>query len=145
VFVPVGGGGLLSGVTSSIKQLRPETRIVAVELAAGPGLQPALDAGQPVPVSRPATLADGMTPPFVGRIAMHIAAEAVDEIVTVTEEQIQEAMRLLLTRAKLVVEASGAAATAGLLYHGHGLAPGARVVTLVSGGNIDLKLLTGLM
>ena len=144
VFVPVGGGGLLAGVTSSIKQLRPATRIVAVELAAGPGLQPALDAGHPVHVSRPPTLADGMTPPFVGEIAMRIAAAAVDEVVAVTEEQIHEAMRLLMTRAKLYVEASGAAATAGLLYHGQRLAKGARVVTLVSGGNVDLSVLATL-
>jgi threonine dehydratase len=145
VFVPVGGGGLMAGVTSAIKQQRPATRIVAVELADGPGLQPALDAGQPVTVTRPArTLADGMTPPFVGAIPLRIAAAAVDQVVAVTEEQIHAAMRLLLTRAKLYVEASGAAATAGLLYHGGALAKGARVVTLVSGGNVDLRVLAAI-
>jgi threonine dehydratase len=146
VFVPVGGGGLLAGVTSAIRQLRPQVRIVAVELAAGPGLQPALDAGTPVAVSRPAqTLADGMTPPFVGEIPLRITEEAVDDVVAVTEEQIHDAMRWLLTRAKLVVEASGAAATAGLLYHGDSLTPGSRVVTLVSGGNVDLRVLPALL
>jgi threonine dehydratase len=146
VFVPVGGGGLLAGVTSAIRQLRPQVRIVAVELAAGPGLQPALDAGKPVAVSRPAqTLADGMTPPFVGEIPLRITEEAVDEVVAVSEEQILDAMRWLLTRAKLMVEASGAAATAGLLYHGSTLSPGSRVVTLVSGGNIDLQAFPALL
>ena len=86
VVVPVGGGGLLGGVASAVKQLRPAARVVAVELAAGPGLAPALAAGKPVPVTRPATLADGMTPPFVGALPLAIAREAVDEIVTVTEE-----------------------------------------------------------
>jgi len=146
VFVPVGGGGLLAGVTSAIRQCSPRTRIVAVELAEGPGLQPALDYGKPLHVIRPQkTLADGMTPPFVGEIPLRITQEAVDAVVAVTETQIHDAMRWLLTRAKLFVEASGAAATAGLLYHGGDLAPGSRVVTLVSGGNIDLQSLPALL
>ena len=115
VVVPVGGGGLLGGVASAVKQARPGVRVVAVELADGPGLAPALAAGKPVPVTRPATLADGMTPPFVGALPLAIAREAVDEIVTVTEEEIREGMRLLMTRAKLYVEGSGAAATAALI------------------------------
>jgi threonine dehydratase len=127
-------------VASAIKQLRPETRVVAVELEAGPGLAPALEAGKPVPVRRPPdTLADGLTPPFVGALPLAIAREAVDEIVTVSEEAIREAIRLLLTRAKLYVEGSGAAATAALLS-GRVRAPvGARVVAIVSGGNVDLE------
>ena len=83
--MPVGGGGLLGGVASAVKQLRPGARVIAVELEAGPGLAPALAAGKPVPVTRPATLADGMTPPFVGALPLEIAREAVDEIVTVSE------------------------------------------------------------
>jgi threonine dehydratase len=140
VLVPVGGGGLLGGIASAVKQLRPATRVVAVELQAGPGLAPALAAGKPIPVRRPPdTLADGMTPPFVGALPLAIAREAVDEIVTVSEEAIREAMRLLLTRAKLLVEGSGAAATAALLS-GRVRAPeGARVVAVVSGGNVDLE------
>ena len=90
-------------------------RVVAVELAEGPGLAPALAAGKPVPVPRPATIADGMTPPFVGALPLAIAREAVDEIVSVTEAEILEGMRLLMTRAKLYVEGSGAAATAALV------------------------------
>ena len=114
--MPVGGGGLLGGVASAVKQSRPGARVVvAVELAAGPGLGPALAAGKPVPVPRPATLADGMTPPFVGALPLEIAREAVDEIVTVTEAEIIEGMRFLMTRAKLYVEGSGAAATAALI------------------------------
>jgi threonine dehydratase len=139
VLVPVGGGGLLGGIASAIKALRPRTRVVAVELEAGPGLGPALAAGRPVPAPRPAkTLCDGMTPPFVGALAIEIAREAVDDVVTVTEEAVIEAMALLMTRAKLVVEGSGAAATAALLS-GRVKALGPYpVVALVSGGNIDL-------
>jgi threonine dehydratase len=145
VVVPVGGGGLLGGVASAVKQLRPGARVVAVELAAGPGLAPALAAGKPVPVSRPATLADGMTPPFVGALPLSIAREAVDEIVTVTEDEIREGMRLLMTRAKLYVEGSGAAATAALLAGRIGVPPGTRAVAIVSGGNVDLEKLAGLV
>jgi threonine dehydratase len=140
VVVPVGGGGLLGGVTSAVKQVRPAARVVAVELAEGPGLAPALAAGKPVPVPRPHdTLADGMTPPFVGALPLEIAREAVDEIVSVTEHEIIEAMKLLMTRAKLYVEGSGAAATAALLFGKVRTSPGERVVAIVSGGNVDLE------
>jgi threonine dehydratase len=140
VVVPVGGGGLLGGVASAVKQVRPSAKVIAVELAAGPGLGPALAAGKPVPVSRPHdTLADGMTPPFVGQLPLTIAKEAVDDIVLVTETSILAAMQLLMTRAKLYVEGSGAAATAALLDGSIRLPRGARVVALVSGGNVDLR------
>ena len=145
VVVPVGGGGLLSGVASAIKAVRPRCRIVAVELEAGPGLKPALAAGKPVPAPRPPTIADGMTPPFVGALAVEIAREAVDAIVTVTEDEILDGMRLLATRAKLYVEGSGAAATGALLS---GKVPDARgtiAVALVSGGNVDLEKFTAIV
>ncbi len=138
VVVPVGGGGLLCGVACAVKALQPSVRVIAVELAAGPGLKPALEAGKPVPVSRPPnTLADGMTPPFVGAIPLEAARRYVDEIVTVTEEEIIAAMELLLTRAKLYVEGSGAAATAALLAGKVRLPAGAVTVAIVSGGNVD--------
>jgi threonine dehydratase len=80
-----------------------------------------------------------MTPPFVGSLAVQIAREAVDEIVGVTEAAIADAMKLLMTRAKLYVEGGGAAATAALLDGTLRLPAGARVVALVSGGNVDLS------
>ena len=138
VIVPVGGGGLLGGVATAIKSLRPEARVVAVELAAGPGLAPALAAGKPVPVSRPAgTLADGMTPPFVGALPLAIARRLGVELAVVTEDEIAAAMRELATRAKLVAEGSGAAATAALLSGRITVRPGSTVVAIVSGGNVD--------
>ena len=79
-----------------------------------------------------------ITPPFVGALPLEIAREAVEEVVTVTEEQIVAAMRLLLTRAKLYVEGSGAVATAALLAGRVRVPPGAAVVAIVSGGNVDL-------
>jgi len=137
VLVPVGGGGLLAGVVSAIKAVAPRVRVVAVELAAGPGLAPALAAGAPVAAPRPATIADGMTPPFVGALPLAIAREAAVDVVGVSEAEIIEAMGLLMTRAKLYVEGSGAAATAALLAGKLAMRPGARVVSIVSGGNVD--------
>jgi threonine dehydratase len=138
VVVPVGGGGLLGGVATAVKSMRPETRVVAVELAAGPGLGPALAAGKPVPVPRPTgTLADGMTPPFVGALPLAIVKAFGVEIETVTEAEIGGAMRELASRAKLVAEGSGAAALACLLSGRIAVREGASVVAIVSGGNVD--------
>jgi threonine dehydratase len=137
VIVPVGGGGLLGGVASAIRALIPSARVVAVELEAGPGLGPALAAGKPVPAPRPATLCDGMTPPFVGALPLQIAREAGVEVVTVTEAEVIEGIRLLMTRAKLYVEGSGAAATAALVAGKVRVPAGARVVAIASGGNVD--------
>lgn len=144
VIVPIGGGGLIGGVASAIKGLDPGCRVIGVELAAGPGMTPALAAGKPVPVARPHTLADGLTPPFVGALPLEIARRAIDEIVFVTEEEIMEAMRALLTRAKLYVEGSGAAATAALLSGKVRVRAGAAVVSVVSGGNVDPERVLGL-
>ena len=138
VLVPVGGGGLMSGVVSAVRQLQPRARLVAVELAEGPGLGPALAAGKPVPAPRPRdTLADGMTPPFVGALPLAIAREAVDEVVGVTETAIRDAMAMLMTRVKLYVEGSGAATFAALRSGAVKLPAGTRVVAIVSGGNVD--------
>lgn len=140
VVVPVGGGGVLAGIASAVKQVRPAVRVVGVELAEGPGLAPALAAGKPVTVTRPwGTLADGMTPPFVGALPLEIAKEAVDDVVGVSEASIIDAMKLLMTRAKLYVEGAGAAATAALLAGVVHLPAEARVAALVSGGNVDLS------
>jgi threonine dehydratase len=140
ILVPVGGGGILSGIASAVKQMRPSVRVVGAELAEGPGLAPALAAGKPVTVTRPwGTIADGMTPPFVGTLAVGIAKEAVDDVVGVSEEEIVEAMKLLMTRAKLYVEGAGAAATAALTAGKVRVKPGEKVVALISGGNVDLS------
>jgi len=145
VVVPIGGGGLMAGVACAIKGLRPDCRVVGVELAGGPGMTPALAAGKPVPAPRPQTVADGLTPPFVGANPLQAARECVDEIAMVTEDEILQAMRLLLVRAKLCVEGAGAAATAALLAGKVKSAlPGSRVVSIVSGGNVDAERLLAL-
>ena len=137
VVVPIGGGGLMAGVACAVKALSPHCRVIGVELAEGPGMTPALAAGKPVPVTRPRTLADGLTPPFVGAIPLEVARRHVDEIVLVSETDIAEAMRALFERARLVAEGSGAAATAALLAGRARLKRGASVAAIVSGGNVD--------
>jgi threonine dehydratase len=137
VIVPIGGGGLMAGVASAVKAIAPRCRVIAVELAQGPGMTPALAAGKPVPVTRPRTLADGLTPPFVGAIPLEVAKRHVDEIVLVEEEDIAGGMRALFERARLVAEGSGAAATGALLAGRVRLPRGTRVAAIVSGGNVD--------
>jgi threonine dehydratase len=137
VVVPIGGGGLMAGVACAVKALEPRCRVIGVELAEGPGMTPALAAGKPVPVSRPRTLADGLSPPFVGALPLEVARLFVDEIVLVQEADIAEAMRALFERARLVAEGSGAAATAALLAGRVRLKKNANVAAIVSGGNVD--------
>ena len=137
VLVAIGGGGLMAGVACAVKALRPQCRVIGVELADGPGMTPALAAGKPVPVARPRSLADGLTPPFVGALPLEAARRHVDDIVLVHEEDIALGMRALYERAKLVAEGSGAAATGALLAGRVKLAPGSRVLAIVSGGNVD--------
>ena len=137
VIVPIGGGGLMAGVACAVKALAPRCRVIGVELEAGPGMTPALAAGKPVPAPRPRTLADGLTPPFVGALPLEVARTALDEIVMVSESEIEEGMRALMLRAKLYVEGSGAAATAALLAGRVRLPAGSSVVSIVSGGNVD--------
>ena len=121
-----------------MRGLQPEAEVTAVELEEGPGLLPALEAGKPVPVTRPwKTLADGMIPPFVGNIALEIARTEVKSIVTVAESEIEKAMRWLAVEARVLAEGSGAAALAAVLSGKTGYPRGASVAVLVSGGNVD--------
>ncbi len=144
VIVPIGGGGLMAGVACAVKALAPGCRVIGVELAEGPGMKPALEAGHPVPVPRPRTLADGLTPPFVGALPLEVARRHVDELVGVEERDIADAMRALFERARLVVEGAGAAATAALLSRRVKLREGARVAAIVSGGNVDPEVIAAL-
>ncbi len=100
-------------------------------------MTPALAAGKPVPVARPQTLADGLTPPFVGAIPLEVARRHVDDIVLVQEDDIALAMRALFERARLVVEGSGAATTGALIARRVLLPAGTRVGVILSGGNVD--------
>jgi threonine dehydratase len=135
VVVPIGGGGLIAGVTTAVKGLRPQARVVGVEPATSNAMSLALAAGRPVPVE-PVSIADGLNAPFAGERAVPIVRDFVDEVVLVTEDEIADATRLLYARAKLAAEPAGAAATAALMAGKVAHEQGEMVVAVVSGGNV---------
>jgi threonine dehydratase len=135
VVVPIGGGGLISGIAVALEGLSPETRIVGVEPELSPAMNTALEAGEPVRIE-PRSIADGLNAPFAGENTLAICRELVDELVLVTEDEIADAMRFLDTRAKLACVPAGAASTAALLAGKIELEPGAAVAAVVSGGNV---------
>lgn len=137
VVVPIGGGGLISGVATVCEAVSPSTRVIGVEPRGAATMTAALDAGEPVAIV-PETLADGLSAPIAGEHTMAIVDELVEQIVLVDEDEIAQAMGVLAAAAKLVTEGSGAAAVAALLAGRIDLRPGARVVAVCSGGNIDL-------
>ena len=141
VLVPVGGGGLIAGVALAIKARRPQVRVIGVQAAAIAGMRAALEEGRRVTLPPAATIADGIAVRQVGERTLAIAARQVDEIVTVSEEELANAVLLLLEIEKTVVEGAGAAALAALINRPLGLA-GARVVMVLSGGNIDVTMLS---
>jgi threonine dehydratase len=132
VVVPVGGGGLIAGIATAVAG---RARVIGVEPELSPAMYEALAAGEPVPVS-PGSIADGLAAPFAGTNTLEVVRERVERIVLVGESEIEEAMRLLYTRAKLACEPAGAAATAALLAGKVEPAPQERVVAVVSGGNV---------
>ena len=143
VVVPVGGGGLLSGVAAALAAVSPGTRLVGVEAAGAASMRAALDAGRCVAVPELATMADGIAVGRVSDLTLRHVQALVDDVVSVTEEEISAALLLLLERAKAVVEPAGAAALAAVL---NGSVGGAGpVVALLSGGNVDPQLLIKLI
>ncbi|HLG00669.1 MAG TPA: threonine ammonia-lyase [Acidimicrobiia bacterium] len=137
VVVPVGGGGLIAGVAAAIKARRPGVRVVGVEAAGAAGMSTSLVAGRPVVLDHVETMADGIAVKAVAESTLAHARAFVDDMVTVTEEQISGSLLLLLERLKTVVEPAGAAALAAVLAGKAGGGPGAPVAVVLSGGNID--------
>ena len=145
VVVSVGGGGLISGVATAVKGLRPKTRVIGVEPEGSAVMRKSLDLGEPIALEERATIADGLDAPFAGRHTLaHIRAR-VDDLVLVSDAEIVEALRLILSRAKLLAEPAGAASLAGLLAGGLDIPEGATVVCVLSGGNVDLDRLKELL
>ncbi len=143
VVVSIGGGGLISGVALAIKAQRPGVRIIGVEPHGAAAMRAALDSGRVVRLTDIQTVADGLTAPFVGALNLALVREYVDDVVLVDDETILDGVRFLLERAKLVAEPAGGAAVGALLGGAVRVEPGATVVAIVSGGNIDLARLKG--
>ncbi|MEU9355173.1 threonine ammonia-lyase [Streptomyces griseoloalbus] len=139
IVVGVGGGGLAAGIAVAVKALRPDVRIVGVQAAGAAAYPPSLAAGRPVSVRNPATMADGIKVGRPGDVPFGIVGELVDEVRTVTEDELSAALLLCLERAKLVVEPAGASPVAALLSRPDAFE--GPVVAVLSGGNVDPVLM----
>jgi threonine dehydratase len=139
VVVCAGGGGLVSGIAAAVKARRPDVRVVAVQAEAAAAFPASLAAGRPVPLESMATMADGIAVACPGDLTLAHVQGLVDEVRTVSEEDLSRALLFCLERAKLVVEPAGVAAVAAILADPSAFAP--PVVAVVSGGNIDPVLL----
>jgi threonine dehydratase len=145
IAVQIGGGGLLSGVAAAIKLNKPSVRVIGVESASGPAMQLSIQQGKIARITRGVTIADGMGAPFVGELTLEHTKHFVDELVTVDDEEIKNAMRWILQRSKLLTEGAGAGGTAAFLSGKVVVKPGAKVVTILSGGNIDFERLKSII
>ncbi len=143
VVVCVGGGGLISGIAAVLRALRPDVRIVGVQASGAASFAPSLEAGRPLTLTACDTIADGIAVKRPGELTLDHVEALVDEVVTVTDEELARAVVLLLERAKLVAEPAGAAAVAAILAGRLEVAPPA--VAVVSGGNIDPLVLQHLV
>ena len=140
VVVPVGGGGLIAGIAVAVHGARPQVQFFGVQSAAVPSMQAALDAGKPVAVPDARTMADGIAVRRVGEHTLPLVQQHVRQVVTVDEEELAEAVLVLLEVEKTVAEGAGAAALAAVLQ-GQVPVAGRNVVVVVSGGNIDVNLI----
>jgi threonine dehydratase len=144
VVAPIGGGGLISGVATAVKGLSPSTRVVGVESSGAPGMKRSVEQGEVVTLDEVDCVIDGLRVKQVGTLTRRVVSERVDEIVTLPDSQIFDALLWIMSRCKLVVEGAAAAPVAALLA---GLVPverGETVVCVLSGGNIDVDQLRGL-
>ncbi|MDH3035727.1 threonine ammonia-lyase [Streptomyces sp. TRM75561] len=139
IVVGVGGGGLAAGVAVAVKSLRPDVRIVGVQAEGAAAYPPSLAAGRPVSLNHPVTMADGIKVGRPGDVPFALVGELVDEVCTVTEDELSAALLLCLERAKLVVEPAGASPVAALLSRPEAFE--GPVVAVLSGGNVDPVLM----
>ena len=141
VIVPVGGGGLISGVAIAVKSLRPEVEVIGVQAEACAPMRGSMQAGEPVPVSSALTIADGIAVKRPGQLTLEIIRRWVDGMLVVTEDEVAEAMVFLLERAKLLVEGAGAVGVAAVLAERVEPCERGSTAIVLSGGNVDPGLL----
>ena len=144
LVVPIGGGGLISGIALAAKSRKPGVRIIGVESSGAPGMQQSVAAGHPVVLDRVDCVIDGLRVRRVGDHNVAIVRRVVDEIVTLPDTEIFDAMLWVMQHCKLVVEGAAAAPVGALLQGLVNAAPGTRVVCVLSGGNVGLEQLRGL-
>lgn len=138
IVVPVGGGGLASGIALAARELNPDIRIVGVQAKGADAVVQALEIGRPVTLERSSTIADGINVRASGTRPVEILSELEIPVVRVSDEQIRAAMIALCQTAKLVVEPAGAASAAAVLFHPEPFEDSREIVAVVSGANIDI-------
>jgi threonine dehydratase len=141
VVVPIGGGGLISGIGAAIKTLRPKVKVIGVEAEGAQSMKLSLEKNKIIPLQTIMTIADGIAVKTPKELTFSLAKQYVDAVVTVNDEEIAQALYLLLQRTKLVVEPAGAVGLAALLSKKIRF-PGKNVAVILSGGNVNLSLLT---
>ena len=141
VLVPIGGGGLISGIAVAIKEQYPSCKMIGVESAQCPSMKVSLDANHIIPLKTAPTLADGIAVKSVGQLTFPVVQKYVDDVIAVDEEEIAAAIMTLLEVEKTLVEGAGAVPLAALAYHDLPIKD-KRVVLILSGGNIDINLLS---
>jgi threonine dehydratase len=140
VVVPIGGGGLISGIAIALKHLKKDVKIIGVEAEGAQSMKLSVERNEIVPLVNLNTIADGIAVKIPGPLTFELVKVYVDRLVTVTDEEISRAMYLLLTRGKIVAEPAGAVSLAAIISGKIGLR-GKNVVALISGGNVDYGLL----
>jgi len=141
VIVAIGGGGLISGVAAAVKLKNPATKVFGVEPVGSSVMSQSLQQKQVAHLDTHSTIADGLAAPFTGEANLAHVQRFVDEVALVTDEEIGDSMRLILERCKLLTEPAGATAFAALLHRKFDIGPGAQVVCVLSGGNVDMSRL----
>lgn len=145
VIVPVGGGGSISGISAVIKSTNPQTKVIGVEPTGADVMHRSLEIGGPTKMDKMNTIADGLAAPFTGEHTVAHVQAFVDEMLLVTDEEIIQALRLLLERCKVLAEPSAAASFAALLSGKLTVPPGSQVVCFLSGGNVDRERLKSVL
>ncbi|RKO67908.1 threonine ammonia-lyase [Desulfofundulus salinus] len=141
VLVPVGGGGLIAGIAVAIKSLKPQVRVIGIQSRGAPAVYLSLKGDHRQQLVTTATIADGISVRRPGEFTLEVMRRYVDDVLLVDDEEIARAILMLLERSKIVVEGAGAVVLAALL-HGHLSLPGAKVALVLSGGNIDVNILS---
>ena len=144
IVVPIGGGGLISGVSMAVKSINPDIRVIGVESSGAPAMKLSVEAGHRITLDEVHCVIDGLTVKRVGENTRSVVSRFVDDIVTLPDEQIFEAVLWLMARAKLVAEGAAAAPVAALLHDLIDAPPGTKVVAVLSGGNLDVEQLRGM-
>ncbi len=140
IVVPIGGGGLASGVAAAVKMLHPNVRIVGVQAAGAAGMKASLEAGHVEELPSAKTIADGIAVKKPGELTFALCQKYVDEVVTVDDDEIAQAILFLMERGKMVAEGAGAAPVAAIL--GRKFDTSGKVVAVISGGNIDVTMIS---